>query len=118
MLALPRTIRRWSFPRLDSTVALLAMVAVLVALLVFFASFPRVLAPAPTPAASATGPARLPAPNVVGKRLSAALGHPRGNGLGVVHGGPDTSSRGLSCPAMRQRPPAAARFEPGGQGAA
>src|SRR5438093_99664 len=59
MVALPRTIRRWSFPRLDSTVALLAMVAVLVTLLVFFASFPRGLAPAPTPAASATARATL-----------------------------------------------------------
>ena len=113
MVALPRTIRRWSFPRLDSTVALLAMVAVLVALLVFFASFPRVLAPAPTPAASATGPARLAAPNVVGKRLAEAIGDLRGSGFGVVQWGPDTTSRGSACTVTRQDPAAGAQFDRG-----
>jgi len=113
MVALPRTIRRWSFPRLDSTVALLAMVAVLVALLVFFASFPRGLSPAPTPAASATGPTRLAAPNVVGKRLAEAIGDLRGSGFGVVQWGPDTTSRGSACTVTRQDPAAAAQFDRG-----
>jgi serine/threonine-protein kinase len=64
--------RRWSLPRFDSTVALLAVLVVLLATVLFFASFPKALPAVAPPAASPTV-ANATAPNLVGKKLADAI---------------------------------------------
>ncbi len=64
---------RWALPRFDSSVAIVAMLAILFALFLFFSSFPRGTQPtgAPTPAPTAAG---AQTPNVVGRKLGDAVG--------------------------------------------
>src|SRR5207253_1227915 len=68
----PRGLRRLNLPRLDSAVALLALLAILLATVLFFASFPKGLPAVGQPAASAGAPAHT-TPNVVGQRLSSGV---------------------------------------------
>jgi serine/threonine-protein kinase len=105
--ALPGThpARRWSFPRFDSAVAVLAVLAVLLATALFFASFPR--AGTSSPATPSVTPAGKVTPNVLGKRLGDAIETLRGAGYARVAWDVGEGSGG-SCTVVRQDPPAGA----------
>src|ERR1700716_3531954 len=66
-----RTARGWALPRFDSSVAILAILAILLAVFLFFSSFPRGGEPTAPPVPSAAG---AQTPNVVGKKLGDAVG--------------------------------------------
>src|SRR5436309_2001649 len=68
----PRIGRGWMLPRLDSSVAILAVLAILLALFLFFSSFQRGALPGANPTAAPSA-AAVGTPNVVGKRLSDAI---------------------------------------------
>jgi serine/threonine protein kinase len=107
-LASPRAARRW-LPRLDSTVAMLAILAVLIATFLFFASFPRAsLTPAATQAPSPAGPV---APNVVGKRLADAIATLDASGYLVAWDVAQGAS-GTACTVQRQDPAPGAAITP------
>ena len=100
--------------RIDTTVALLAIVAVLIATLAVFASFQgRALDAPPTGAPPASAGARV-APNVVGKnvdeagRLLIAAGY-----RSPVPWQVDPLARGEACSVVRQDPPAGTAVQPG-----
>jgi tRNA A-37 threonylcarbamoyl transferase component Bud32 len=100
--------------RVDTTIALLAIVAVLVATLAIFASFQgRAVDVRPTVAPGASAAAKV-APNVVGKnvdeagRLLIAAGY-----RSPVPWQVDPLARGEPCTVARQEPPAGAVVQPG-----
>ena len=98
-----------AFPRLDSTLALLAIVLVLVGVIVLFRTFgDRAAAPGATaqPAAAAAGRA----PNVVGQRLDRAIKAMRDAGFGVVAWDVAQGGTGKPCDVARQEPAAGADF--------
>ncbi|HEV8535760.1 MAG TPA: serine/threonine protein kinase [Candidatus Limnocylindria bacterium] len=102
-VTVPPIVRPWSLPRLDSTVAILAVLAILLALLLFFTSFPRAgPGPSATVAPSAAGKV---APNVVGMKLQDGLDRLLSAGYAEVAydvaPGP-----GGACTIVRQDPPA------------
>ena len=104
-----RAPRRWSFPRFDSTVAVLAVLAVLLATALFFASFSRAGLSSPAnPSATAAG--RV-SPNVVGKKLGDAVETLRGAGYATVAWDVGQGSGG-SCAVVRQDPPAGTAITP------
>ena len=70
MRALPRRRRRWTMPRLDSVLALAAILLVLLGVVVLFASVRPLAAPTAAPKATA---ASVAGPNVVGQRLDVAI---------------------------------------------
>lgn len=91
---------RWSFPRLDCTVAVLA---VLLATALFLASFSRAgLSSPPNPTATAAGKA---SPDVVGRKLGDAIETLRAAGYAAVAWDVGQGSGG-SCAVVRQDPPA------------
>jgi serine/threonine-protein kinase len=100
--------------RVDTTIALLAIVAVLIATLAIFASFQgRAVDARPTAGPSASAAARG-APNVVGKdvdeaaRLLIAAGY-----RSPVPWQVDPLARGAACSVARQEPPAGTAVQPG-----
>jgi serine/threonine-protein kinase len=96
--------RGWALPRLDSSVAILAVIAILFALFLFFSSFQRSAlpgaTPSPVPSAAAAG-----TPNVVGKKLSDAIGALQAAGFANVAWAPG-EGQGGACAVLRQDPPA------------
>jgi serine/threonine-protein kinase len=106
--------RRIPLPRFDSTVAMLAILAVLIATFLFFASFPRTapLLPAPsaTAAPTATAGANI-APNVVGKRLSEAVATLTRAGYNA-RWLPAVGGTGSTCQVTRQDPAAGTSITP------
>ena len=100
--------------RVDTTIALLAIVAVLIATLAIFASFQgRAVDARPTTGPSASAAARG-APNVLGKdvdeaaRLLIAAGY-----RSPVPWQVDPLARGAACSVARQEPPAGTAVQPG-----
>ena len=96
-----------------TTLALLAIIVVLVATLGIFASFqgrtPEVLPPAsPGATAAAAG-----APNVVGSKLSEATAALLAAGFRRVSWDVDVTQRGAACAVVRQQPAAGAAFRRG-----
>ena len=111
----PRPLRRRSW-ELDSTIALLAVIAVLVGTLVVFASFQgrgTATPPAGTNAPAASARTANGAPNVVGKSASAAVSDLLAAGFGLVRYDVDTSSRGTACTVTKQDPASGASFSRG-----
>jgi len=102
--------RRW---RIDSAVALLAVIAVLVGTLVVFASFgSRTPSPGPSASAQRSGAATV-TPNVVGKSAQDAITQLLAAGFGRVAYDVDTIARGTACAVTRQDPAAGATFTRG-----
>ncbi len=100
-----RTGRAWTMPRLDSSVAILAVLAILVALFLFFSSFQR---SAPPPGANPTvAPSAAVAgtPNVVGKKLADAISTLQAAGFANVAWTPG-QAQGGACAVLRQDPAA------------
>lgn len=100
-------------PRLDSTLAVLAIVLVLVGVIVLFRTFgDGAVAPAAAtakPAAAGAGRA----PNVVGQRLDRAIKAMRDAGFGVVAWDVAQGGTGKPCDVARQEPAAGADFARG-----
>ncbi len=109
----PRPLRRGRSWRIDTTVALLAVIAILLGTLIVFASFqgdrgitmPTASAPGRTAAAGA--------PNVVGRPLQQAIDQLLSAGAGLVRYDVDTGARGATCTVTRQQPAAGASFTRG-----
>ena len=81
------------------------MLAILFALFLFFSSFPKGALPgANATVAPSAGPAGTP--NVVGKRLSDAIGALQAAGFPVIEWAP-AQGQGAACAVVRQDPPAA-----------
>jgi tRNA A-37 threonylcarbamoyl transferase component Bud32 len=101
--------------RVDTTLALLAIVAVLIATLAIFASFQgRTVDPGPTAGPTASAAAPRGAPNVVGKNVNAAATELIAAGFrSPVQWQVDPAARGESCTVARQEPQAGAAFERG-----
>ncbi len=100
-----RTGRAWTMPRLDSSVAILAVLAILVALFLFFSSFQRNAAqpganPTVAPSAAVAG-----TPNVVGKKLADAISTLQAAGFANVAWTPG-QGQGGACAVLRQDPAA------------
>ena len=96
--------RGWTFPRFESSVAILAVLAILLALFLFFSSFQKSALPgtAPTAAPSTAGAGT---PNVVGKRLSDAISALQAAGFANVAWAPG-QGQGVACAVVQQDPPA------------
>ena len=109
----PRRLRRRSW-ELDSTVALLAVIAVLVGTLVVFASFQGRTAPPPA-ATNAPGrsAAAAGAPSVVGRPLADAISQLRAVGFGLVRYDVESGAKGAACTIARQEPAVGAAFTRG-----
>ena len=99
-----RSGRGWTLPRFDSSVAILAVIAILFALFLFFSSFQKAAVPGanPTVAPSATVAGT---PNVVGKKLADAIGALQAAGFANVAWAPG-QGQGAACAVLRQDPPA------------
>jgi len=89
---------------LDTTVAILAVLAILLALLLFFSSFPKASAPAPTASSAPSVAARL-SPSVVGRRLQEGIDQLLAAGYQSVSYDVAQGS-GAGCTIVRQDPPA------------
>lgn len=101
--------------RVDTTIALMAIVAVLIATLAIFASLQgRTPEVRPPPSAGATA-AAAGAPNVVGTRLSEATSALLAAGFRRVSWDVDVTQRGAACAVVRQEPAAGAAFRRGDQ---
>jgi len=113
----PRRLRRGGMPwRVDSTVALLVIILILVGTLALYASFARTATPPPgatTGPVSASPAATAAAPNVVGKSLSEATSTMLNAGFGRVAWDVDSSLRGTACSVGRQQPAAGTSFRRG-----
>jgi hypothetical protein len=105
----PRPLARGRTWRVDTTVALLAIILVLVATLAVFAAFQgRTAAPpaaTPGPGRSAA-PAAAVTPNVVGKSVADATAALIAVGYGLVGYDVDNTARGTPCTVARQQPAA------------
>ncbi len=108
----PRPLRRRGTIRIDTTVALLAIVAVLVGTLIVFASFQS-----RTPISPALSPARTGAatvtPNVVGRPAQDAIEQLLGAGFVRVAYDVETGASGTACSVARQEPASGASFARG-----
>ena len=100
----PRIGRGWTLPRLDSSAAILAVLAILLALFLFFSSFQRGALPGANPTAAPSA-AAVGTPNVVGKRLSDAISSLQAAGFPVIEWAPG-QGQGAECTVVRQDPPA------------
>jgi hypothetical protein len=115
VIATPRRpLRRGRALSMNTTVALLAIIAVLVGTLVVFASF-QVRAPAaPSASPARSGPAALVAPNLVGKPARDAVDQLLAAGFGRVAYDVDAgASRTTPCAVTRQDPAAGTSFTRG-----
>ena len=96
--------RVWTLPRFDNSVAILAVLAILLALFLFFSSFPKSTLPganaSATPSAAVAG-----TPNVVGKKLADAISSLQAAGFPVIEWAPG-QGQGGECAVVRQDPPA------------
>ena len=101
--------------RVDTTVALLAIVAVLIATLAIFASFQGRAVNTPT-ASPAASPAARVAPNVVGRNINEAANALISAGFrSPVSWQVDPQARGPACSVVRQEPAAGTAFAPGAE---
>ncbi len=103
-----------ALPRLDSTLAVLAIVLVLLGVVALFLNFgsrvpPSAASASPAAAAGAQGRA----PNVVGQRLDKAIKALREAGFGVVAWDVAQGATGRSCDVARQDPAASTAFTRG-----
>ena len=100
--------------RVDTTIALMAIVAVLIATLAIFASFPgRAVDARPTTGPSASAAARL-VPNVVGKNVNEAANLLIAAGFkSPVSWQVDPGARGAACSVVRQEPPSGSAYAAG-----
>jgi serine/threonine-protein kinase len=96
--------RVWTLPRFDNSVAILAVLAILLALFLFFSSFQRSVLPGATPTAAPSAAAKV-APNVVGKKLPDALDQLVASGYARVNYDVAQGAGG-ACAVVRQDPPA------------
>jgi predicted Ser/Thr protein kinase len=110
----PRPLRRGRTWRIDTTVALLAIIAVLVGTLLVFASFQgRSLGPGATPTPR-TSAAVIGAPNVVGKDVRDAANILIAAGFrSPVDWEIDPAAKGTACAVARQEPAAGSTFTRG-----
>jgi len=109
----PRRLKRRSWS-IDSTVALLAVIAILVGTLVIFASFQRSGGALPTASAPRSGAAVTGAPNVVGKDVKEAANTLIAAGFkGPVGWEIDPAAKGTPCSVSRQTPTAGSSFARG-----
>jgi serine/threonine protein kinase len=96
--------RAWTLPRFDNSVAILAVLAILLALFLFFSSFQKSAtpgaSPTPVPSAAAAG-----TPSVVGKKLADAITTLQAAGFANVAWTPG-QGQGGACAVLRQDPPA------------
>jgi len=99
-----RTARSWTFPRFDSSVAILAVIAILFALFLFFSSFQKNALPGANPTAAPSA-AVAGTPNVVGKKLADAISTLQAAGFANVAWAPG-DGQGGSCAVLRQDPAA------------
>lgn len=109
-----RPLRRGRSRSMNTTVALLAIIAVLVGTLVVFASF-QVRAPAaPSASPARSGPAALVTPNLVGKPAQEAVDQLLAAGFGrVAYDVEASASRTTPCAVARQDPAAGTSFTRG-----
>ena len=109
----PRKLKRRSWS-VDSTVALLAVIAILVGTLVVFASFQRSGGILPSATATPSGAAVTGTPNVVGKDVKDAANTLIAAGFkGPVAWEIDPAARGTACAVSRQTPTAGSSFTRG-----
>jgi len=102
--------------RVDTTMALLAIVAVLIATLAIFASFQGRAVDRPPTTSPAASIAARGAPNVVGKNVNEAANLLIAAGFrSPVPWQIDPAARGTACSVVRQEPPAGAAFAAGAE---
>jgi len=99
-----RGARGWTLPRFDNSVAILAVLAIVFALFLFFSSFPRGAQPTGT-ATPAPSAAAAETPNVLGKKLDDAIGLLQAAGFARVAWDVGQGSGG-ACAVVRQDPAA------------
>ena len=106
-----------ALPRLDSTLAVLAVIVVLLGVVALFMNFsgaaPGTTATERPAATAAPGAVQGRAPNVVGERLDKAINKMREAGFGVVAWDVAQGAAGKSCDVARQDPAAGAAFTRG-----
>ena len=111
----PRPLRGDRTWRVDTTVALLAIILVLLGTFAVFAAFPRPSAvpPVGTIAPGQSAPAASVTPNVVGKSVADATSALLAAGYGLVAYDVDNTARGTACAVARQQPTANASVSRG-----
>ena len=110
----PRPLRRGHTGRISTTVALLAIIAVLVGTLLVFATVQGRAPTVPLGSAPArTGAATTGAPNVFGRTVADAVPQLLAAGFGQVEYDVDSTATGSGCTVARQQPAAAATFTRG-----
>ena len=110
----PRPLRGGRTWRVDTTVALMAIILILVGALAVFAAFQgRGAVVPPNTSAARSGAPQTVAPNVVGKPLADAVSSLVAAGFGLVEYDVDNSVRGTACAVARQDPAAGAAFTRG-----
>lgn len=110
----PRKLKRGRGWHVDSTLALLAVIAVLVATLVVFAQFQGRNVVTPTASPPATGATISGTPNVIGKNVRDAANTLIAAGFkSPVSWQIDPSAKGTACTVSRQQPAAGASFQRG-----
>ncbi len=108
----PRPLTRRGAIRIDTAVALLAIVAILVGTLIVFASFQERSPISPTPSPARSGAATV-TPNVVGRPAQDAIEQLLGAGFVRVSYDVETGARGAACSVARQEPASGASFARG-----
>ncbi|HEY6958508.1 MAG TPA: serine/threonine-protein kinase [Candidatus Limnocylindria bacterium] len=110
----PRKLRRGRSWHVDSTLALLAVIAVLVATLVVFAEFQGRSVVTPTASPTSSGALLSGTPNVVGKNVRDAANTFIAAGFkSPVAWQIDPSAKGTPCAVARQQPAAGASYQRG-----
>jgi serine/threonine protein kinase len=104
----PIPLRRGRGWRIDSTVALLAVILVLVGTLAVFAAFQgrAQIVPLPSLGPGQSAPAASGTPSVVGKSVADATATLLGAGYGLVQYDVEKDARGSACAVARQQPAA------------
>jgi serine/threonine protein kinase len=104
----PIPLKRGRSWRIDSTVALLAVILLLAGTLAVFAAFQgsAQIVPLPSTVPGQSAPAAAGTPNVVGKSVADATSTLLGAGYGLVRYDVDNSARGSACAIARQQPAA------------
>jgi serine/threonine-protein kinase len=110
--AVPRPLRRRGAIRVDTTVALLSIIAVLVGTLIVFASFQGRTTISPTPSPARTGAATV-TPNVVGRPAQDAIEQLLAAGFARVAYDVDSAASGPACFVVRQEPASGTAFTRG-----
>ena len=104
----PRPLPRGRTWRIDTTVALLAIILVLLGTIAVFAAFQGRggITPLGTSAPGRSAPAAAGTPNVVGKSVADATSALLASGYGLVAYDVDNTARGAACTVARQQPAA------------